>query len=50
LAFYAAHDVDEVLIVDPRLRSASWLGLDGGEYRPIECSRLVALGAQGLAE
>jgi Uma2 family endonuclease len=51
LPFYAAHEVDEVLIVDPQTRSVSWLGLeDGGEYRPIERSRLIALGAQGLAE
>jgi hypothetical protein len=44
-------DVDEVLIVDPQTRSIDWLGLeeDGG-YRPIERSRLVALGAEGLAE
>jgi len=51
LPFYAAHKVDEVLIVDPQVHSVSWLGLeDDGEYRPIEHSGLVALGAQGLAE
>jgi Uma2 family endonuclease len=50
LPFYAAHDVDEVLIVDPQVRSVSWLGLADGEYRPIERSGLVALGTQGLAE
>ncbi len=50
LPFYAIHDVDEVLIVDPQARSVSWLGLVEGEYRPIERSGLVALEAQGLAE
>jgi Uma2 family endonuclease len=50
LPFYAAHHVDEVLIVDPRERSVSWLELEDGEYRPIERSGLIDLGAQGLAE
>jgi Uma2 family endonuclease len=50
LPFYAAHSVDEVLIVDPQERSVSWLALEDGEYRPIERSGLVELGAQGLAE
>jgi Uma2 family endonuclease len=50
LPFYAAHHVDEVLIVDPRERSVSWLELTEGEYRPIERSGLVELGAQELAK
>lgn len=50
LPFYAVHDVDEVLIVDPAERSVSWLALEGGEYRPVEHSGLLDLGAQGLAE
>lgn len=51
LPFYAAHDVEEVLIVDPQGRSVSWLALEeGGEYRPVEHSGLLDLGAQGLAE
>jgi Uma2 family endonuclease len=49
LPFYAAHRVDEVLIVDPREHSVSWLGLDDGDYHPIERSGLIDLGAQGLA-
>jgi Uma2 family endonuclease len=49
LPFYAAHDVDEVLIVDPQKRSVDWLSLDGGEYRPIEHSGLIDLGASDLA-
>jgi Uma2 family endonuclease len=50
LPFYAAHEVDEVLIVDPGERSVSWLGLASGEYRPIERSGLIDLGAQELDE
>ena len=50
LPFYAAHDVDEVLIVDPQERSVSWLGLKDGEYRPIERSGLIELGARELDE
>jgi Uma2 family endonuclease len=50
LSFYAAHDVDEVLIVDPQERSVSWLALEGDEYRAVEHSRLLDLGAEELAE
>jgi Uma2 family endonuclease len=50
LPFYAAHRVDEVLIVDPQERSVSWLALKDGEYDPVERSGLVDLGAQRLAE
>ena len=50
LPFYAAHDVDEVLIVDPAKRSVDWLALgDEGEYRPIERSGLIELGADELS-
>jgi Uma2 family endonuclease len=48
--FYAAHDVDEVLIVDPAKRSVDWLGLNDGEYQPIKQSSLVDLGPSELAE
>jgi Uma2 family endonuclease len=50
LPFYAAHDVDEVPIVDPQERSVDWLALEAGEYRPVERSGLLDLSAQGLAE
>ena len=50
LPFYAAHDVDEVLILDPAKRSVDWLGLTDGEYRPIERSTLIDLGPDQLAE
>jgi hypothetical protein len=50
LPFYAAHDVDEVLIVDPLERAVHWLGLAGGEYRPLERSGLIDLGAAELVQ
>ena len=51
LDFYAAHGVDELLIVDPQERRVDWLGLQpSGEYRPTGRSRLIALGPAQLAE
>ena len=50
LPFYAAHDVDEVLIIDPREHSISWLGLENGEYQPIARSGLIDLGPNELGE
>jgi Uma2 family endonuclease len=50
LPYYAARRVDEVLIVDPQERSVTWLALRDGEYRPIERSGLIALGAHELDE
>lgn len=50
LPLYAAHDVEEVLIADPRKRSVHWLALTAGEYRPVERSGLIDLGVSELAE
>jgi len=50
LPFYAAHDVDEILIVDPDERTVTWLGLRDGEYRPLQRSGLVELGPVELAK
>jgi Uma2 family endonuclease len=50
LPFYAVHEVEEILIVDPQQRSIDWLGLTGREYRAIERSRLIDLGPQELRE
>jgi Uma2 family endonuclease len=51
LGFYAAHQVDELLIVDPQERRVHWLAVQPeGEYREIERSALVALGPAELAE
>jgi Uma2 family endonuclease len=54
LPFYAAHNVEELLIVDPATRSIDWLALnreeDGEPYRAIERSGLIDLGVIDLAE
>jgi Uma2 family endonuclease len=50
LPFYAAHDVDELLIVDPDTRTVHWLALTDGNYEPTERSGLIELGAAELAE
>ena len=51
LSFYAAHDVGELLIVDPQEREIHWLGLrPGGDYQPNRRSALIALGPAELAE
>ncbi|HEY4918185.1 MAG TPA: Uma2 family endonuclease [Solirubrobacteraceae bacterium] len=49
LPFYAQHEVDEMLIVDLAERSVTWLALNDGEYRPIDCSEILDLGADTLA-
>jgi len=49
LPFYAAHAVGEVLIVDPQKRAVDWLSLHDGEYRPLQRSGLIALGASDIA-
>src|ERR1700733_10957947 len=50
LDFYAAHRVDELLIVDPQEKTVSWMALEGGEYKHLKRSRLIDLGAAELAE
>lgn len=50
LPFYASHEVDEVLIVDPLKRTVAWLGLAGGSYREVAQSSLVELDAERLAQ
>ena len=39
--FYAAHEVDEVVIVEPRDRSVRWFRREGREYEPVEHSSLL---------
>ncbi len=46
LPFYASHHVDEVLIVDPAKRVVHWLALQDGEYRAVERSEMIELGAR----
>jgi len=50
LSFYAAHDVDELLIVDPTERTVTWLALRAGEYQPVQRSGLIKLGPADLAD
>ncbi len=50
LPFYAAHQVDEILIVDPAGGIVTWLGLRNGEYEAVARSGLIELGAAELAE
>jgi Uma2 family endonuclease len=50
LGFYASHGVEELLIVDPARGRVDWLGLEDGEYRAIERSGLIELGAARAAE
>jgi Uma2 family endonuclease len=50
LPFYAAHSVEEVLIVDPSERKAHWLELAGGEYRDVRHSGLIDLAPDELSE
>jgi len=49
LPFYAQHQIDEVLIVDPAARTVHWLGLtDEGAYRELDRSGLLELGTAEL--
>jgi Uma2 family endonuclease len=50
LDFYAAHDVDELLIVDPQQRTVDWLRLVENRYRPVERSELIDLGPAEVAQ
>jgi Uma2 family endonuclease len=52
LPFYAAHHVDELLIIDPQEHAVHWLGLadDSSEYRPIEHSNLIDPSAEQLVD
>jgi Uma2 family endonuclease len=50
LPFYAQHEVDELLIVDPADRSVAWLALREAEYLPIEHSAMLDMSASALAE
>jgi Uma2 family endonuclease len=50
LPFYAAHGVDEALIVEPSAQAVHWLALADGEYRDVERSGLIDLGPAELAE
>jgi Uma2 family endonuclease len=48
--FYAAHDVDEMLIIDHKKHEVHWFALRDGEYESVERSALIELGPVELAE
>jgi Uma2 family endonuclease len=50
MPFYAGHDVDEVLIVDPQDRSVRWFRLEGREYRVVNGSGLFGLSAGDISK
>jgi len=50
LPFYAAHHVDELLIVEPAEHIVRWFALSDGEYRPVQRSGLIDLAAEQLAQ
>ncbi len=49
LPFYAAHDVDELLIVDSGERSVSWFARVADRYERVERSALIDTGPNDLA-
>jgi hypothetical protein len=49
LPFYAAHEVEELLIIDPQERTVSWMGIEAGDYQHVKRSRVIELGAEQLA-
>lgn len=49
LDFYAAREVDEVLIVDPAARRVTWLTRDGAGYAEAEGSALLGISTADLA-
>lgn len=49
LPFYAAHGVQELLIVDPLRRTVQWLVLCDLRYESVQRSGLIDLGAAELA-
>ncbi len=51
IPFYAAHHVDELVIVDPAERKVHWLALDeDGEYQAVERSGLIDVDQFKLAD
>ena len=43
--FYAAHDVDEVVIADPETSTLHWFRLVDGRYEPTDRSEVLAVSA-----
>ena len=49
LRFYAAHDVDEVVIVEPSRREVIWLRRHGESYDRVEHSTLLGIDVADVA-
>ena len=49
LGFYAAHHVDEVLIVSPEKRTVKWMLLAGAEYIDHGVSEVLGITSAELA-
>jgi hypothetical protein len=49
LDFYAAHEVDEVLIADPEAQQVTWPGRDGTGYSEAAGSGLLGIATEELA-
>lgn len=47
--FYAAHAVDELLVVDPQDTPVQWYALENGRYAQVDASRLIDAGPEALA-
>jgi Uma2 family endonuclease len=50
LDFYAAHQIDELVIVDPEKRQVQWLALADGTYKAVDRSAAIDLSAVELAQ
>jgi Uma2 family endonuclease len=50
LAFYAEHDVDELIVVDPASHRVDWRALHDREYLPVARGGLLDLDGQALAD
>lgn len=50
LPFYAARDVDEVVIIDPSRRAVTWMERDDRRFRQVERSTLLGVDVGDLAD
>ncbi|CAN5766317.1 MAG: Uma2 family endonuclease [Iamia sp.] len=49
LDFYARRGVEEVVVVDPSVRSVAWMALVGGAYQPVDHSAVLAVDVDEVA-
>ena len=49
MPFYAAHQVGEIVVVDPRDRSVAWLRLSDGAYQRVDRSPLLDIDVADVA-